>query len=77
MVSGPNRYSVLVLACMKLLKWLGLGVVGFAIAYILSACLQAFGIVSLLLSLASALIVPVLSITLCIVAIVVVVESWR
>ncbi|TVQ16044.1 MAG: hypothetical protein EA367_21155 [Leptolyngbya sp. DLM2.Bin15] len=81
MVSDPdrhsNRYSMLVQACIAAFKWLLWLGTGFAIAYILAACLGANWVLSLLLLLATHLTVPMMSIALCWVAFVVVVESWR
>ena len=81
MVSDPdrhsNRYSLLVKACIAAFKWLSWLGTGFAIAYILAACLGVHWALSLLMMLATHLSVPMMSIALCWGAFVVVVESWR
>ncbi len=81
MVSDPDRhsnhYSLLVKACIAAFKWLSWLGTGFAIAYILAVCLRAPWILRLLMMLATHLTVPMMSIALCWVAFVVVVESWR
>jgi membrane-associated phospholipid phosphatase len=70
-------YSPVVNLALTVLKYFFLFLAGFTIAYLLSASLGASQLVELLFELFTFCLKPLLAFTFCIVAIVIVVESWK
>lgn len=75
--SKPEDYSPLLKLGFQAVKWFFLFMSGFSIACVISACLDATGVISVLQMLASKAFGPLAVLTFCIVAIVAVLESFR
>jgi hypothetical protein len=75
MVAKP--YSPLVRAGFVIAKWLSQFMAGMAIAYIISACLDAAFILHILSHTLATATLPILGIMLCLAALIIVIESWK
>ena len=75
MVAKP--YSPLVRAGFVIAKWLSQFIAGMAIAYIISACLNAALILHILSSILATVTLPILGIVLCLAALIIAIESWK
>ncbi len=76
-VEPANDYSTVIKLGFKALKWLFLFLVGFSIAYIVSASLPAPQVLSALTSLISLILTPLIVLTLCIMASSAILESLK
>lgn len=73
----PNDYSTVVRLGFKALKWLFLFLVGFSIACVVSASLQAPQVLDTLISLMSMIIAPLIVLILCVMAGAAILESLK
>jgi hypothetical protein len=74
---GFYGYSIVVRLGFKSLKWLFLFLIGFAIACIVSASLQAPQVLQALISLMSAILAPLIVLVLCVMAVAAIIESLK
>ena len=77
LTESPNEYSSIFRLGFKALKWLFLFLVGFAIACVVSASLQAPQVLEALISLMSAILAPLIVLILCIIAGAAILESLK
>lgn len=74
---SSNDYSIVVKLGFRALKWLFLFLVGFAIACVVSASLQAPQVLQALISLISTILTPLIVLILCVMAGAAIVESLK
>lgn len=74
---SSNDYSTVVRLGFRALKWLFLFLIGFAIACVVSASLQAPQVLQALMSLISTIVVPLIVLILCVMVGAAIVESLR
>jgi hypothetical protein len=73
----PNDYSLIVRMGFRTLRWLFLFLIGFLIACVMSASLQAKPVVDTLLSIMPAMLPPLIVLTLCVIAGAAILESLK
>lgn len=74
---SSNDYSTIVRMGFRALKWLFLFLIGFAIACVVSASLQAPQVLQALISLMSTILAPLIVLVLCVMAAAAIIESLK